>query len=131
MLVKPAKVPSFGARSGGVGSFASWGATSARVMAEAGRAACSAPEASLARSGAVSAARSRSIGHLNLSQPLGSSAARAELALIRVAARKTRTRMSDPIVGRTNSTRLAVRFVRKRDARPGVAPAYGKATLQF
>ena len=33
------------------------------------------PEASLMRSGAVNTARSRSIGHLNLSQPLGSSAA--------------------------------------------------------
>jgi hypothetical protein len=32
-------------------------------------------KAILDRSGAVSAARSRSIGHLNLSQPLGSSAA--------------------------------------------------------
>ena len=34
MLVKPAKVPSFGALSGDVGSFASWGATSPSVMAD-------------------------------------------------------------------------------------------------
>src|SRR5258705_6755498 len=77
-LAKPAKVPSFGARSGGEGSFASLGATSASVIPLAGSAASSVPDINLARSGAVSAARSRSIGHLNLSQPLGSSAARAE-----------------------------------------------------
>ena len=47
------------------------------ITACGGRAAISAPDASLRRSGAVSAARSRSIGHLNLSQPLGSSAPQA------------------------------------------------------
>src|SRR5215475_2598707 len=80
MLAKPANVPSLGARSGGVGSLASAGLRKARITACEGRVAISAPEASLARSGAVSAARSRSIGHLNLSQPLGSSAARAGTA---------------------------------------------------
>jgi len=76
-LAKPAKVPSFGARSGGEGSFASLGATSASVIPLAGSAASSVPDINLARAGEVSAARSRSIGHLNLSQPLGSFAARA------------------------------------------------------
>src|SRR6478736_564447 len=76
-LTKPAKVPSFGERSGGVGSLASAGATKASVTPFPGNAGSSTPEARLVRSGAVSAARSRSIGHLNLSQPLGSSAARA------------------------------------------------------
>src|SRR3954449_4589624 len=77
MPVKPANVPSFGARSGGVGSFASADATSPSAMADDGNAACSLPDAILTPSGAVSAARSRSIDHLNLSQPLGSSAAKA------------------------------------------------------
>jgi hypothetical protein len=40
----------------------------------------SSPDAILGRSGAVSATRSRSIGQLNLSQPLGSSAADAGIA---------------------------------------------------
>src|SRR5262249_41266124 len=56
------------------------GLRKARITACEGRAAISAPEASFARSAAVSAARSRSIGHLNLSQPLGSSAAHAGAA---------------------------------------------------
>src|SRR3984885_15372996 len=79
-LMKPAKVPSFGARSGGVGSLASAGAVRLTVMPVDGTAASSAPEASLTRSGEVSAARSWSIFHLNLSQPLGSSAAHAGTA---------------------------------------------------
>src|SRR3981081_109378 len=79
-LVNPAKLPSFGARSGGVGSLASAGVTKASVIPLDGNAASSLPELNLARSGAVSAARSRSIGHLNLSQPLGSSAAQAGAA---------------------------------------------------
>src|SRR5580692_1472064 len=77
ILVKPAKVPSLGARSGGEGSLASAGVCRPSVIPVDGRAASSPPEATLMRSGAVSAARSCSIGHLNLSQPLGSSAARA------------------------------------------------------
>src|SRR6476469_133269 len=77
MLAKPAKVPSLGARSGGVGNLASAGARKASVTPVDGKTVSSPPDASLARSGAVSAARSRSIGHLNLSQPLGSSAAQA------------------------------------------------------
>src|ERR1700679_2821565 len=76
-FANPAKVPSFGARSGGVGSLASAGASNPSVMPGGGGAASSPPDASLMRSGAVNAARSRSIGHLNLSQPLGSSAAHA------------------------------------------------------
>src|SRR5579871_962413 len=87
-LAKPAKVPSFGARSGGEGNLASAGVISASVTPVAGRALSSAPEASLARSGAVSAARSRSIGHLNLSQPLGSSAAHAGIATSTYATRR-------------------------------------------
>src|SRR5271168_2189082 len=87
-LVNPANVPSFGARSGGVGNLASPGASNASVMPVEGSAASSLPEASLARSGAVSAARSRSIGHLNLSQPLGSSAACAGAAAIMNAIRR-------------------------------------------
>src|ERR1700692_323090 len=71
-LAKPAKVPSFGARSGGEGSFASAGVCKASVIPVDGSAASSPPEASLMRSGAVSAAPSRSMFHLNLSQPLGS-----------------------------------------------------------
>src|ERR1700741_3708425 len=76
-LVKPANVPSFGARSGGDGSLASDGVRNARIMPVEGIAALSVPEASFARSAAVSAVRSWSIFHLNLSQPLGSSAAKA------------------------------------------------------
>src|SRR5581483_4639250 len=76
-LAKPANVPSFGARSGGDGSPASDGVRNARIMPVEGTAASSVPEVSLARSGAVSATRSCSIFHLNLSQPLGSSAAKA------------------------------------------------------
>src|ERR1700746_2861429 len=79
-LMNPAKVPSFGARSGGVGSLASAGVVRLSVMPVDGTAARSAAEASLTRSGAVSAARSWSIFHLNLSQPLGSSAAQAGTA---------------------------------------------------
>src|SRR3954470_5073536 len=93
MLAKPAKVPSLGARSGGVGSLASAGATSASVTPVDGKFASSPPEMSLARSGAVSAARSRSIGHLNLSQPLGSSAAHAGAAPNSISARRA-ARMS-------------------------------------
>src|SRR5258708_13158322 len=74
---KPANVPSFGARSGGEGRAASLGGRNASSIAVGADAAISAPDMSLGRSGAVSAARSRSIGHLNLSQPLGSSAAHA------------------------------------------------------
>src|ERR1700743_3408833 len=77
---KPAIVPSFGARSGGVGNFASAGDTNESVTPLDGIAATLPPEASVIRSGAVSAARSRSIGHLNLSQPLGSSAAQTGAA---------------------------------------------------
>src|SRR5450756_922347 len=71
-LTNPAKVPSFGARSGGEGNLASAGARKASAIPVDGRAASSPPDASLMRSGAVSALRSRSMGHLNLSQPLGS-----------------------------------------------------------
>src|ERR1700736_3094788 len=74
-LANPAIVPSFAARSGGEGNFASAGVTSDSVMPVDGVAATSLPELSLTRSGAVNPARSWSIGHLNLSQPLGSSAA--------------------------------------------------------
>ena len=49
----------------------------ASVIPVDGKAASSPPDASLMRSGAVSAARSCSMCHLNLSQPLGSSAAQA------------------------------------------------------
>src|ERR1700712_202536 len=94
MLVKPAKVPSLGARSGGVGNLASAGATNASVTPVDGKLASSPPEVSLARSGAVSAARSRSIGHLNLSQPLGSSAAHAGAAPNSTRARRKAVRMS-------------------------------------
>src|SRR5437879_1422542 len=94
MLAKPAKVPSLGARSGGVGSLASAGLCRARVSACAGRAASSAPDTSLRRSGAVSAARSRSIPHLNLSQPLGSSAAQAGAAPSSASATRSEMRMS-------------------------------------
>src|SRR6202011_5098008 len=74
-LANPAIVPSFAALSGGEGNFASAGVTSDSVMPVDGIAATSLPELSLTRSGAVNTARSWSIGHLNLSQPLGSSAA--------------------------------------------------------
>src|SRR5581483_8518250 len=79
-LANPAIVPSLGARSGGDGSFASAGDTSDSVTPVDGIAARSPPEASVTRLGAANAARSRSIGHLNLSQPLGSSAAHAGVA---------------------------------------------------
>jgi hypothetical protein len=62
--MKPASVL-FGARSGGIGSSASAGGTSKSVLPLDGIAASSLPEASRSRSRAVSAARSRSIGHLN------------------------------------------------------------------
>ena len=94
MLAKPAKVPSLGARSGGVGSLASAGVASARVTPLDGNAASAPPDVSLARSGAVSAARSRSIGHLNLSQPLGSSAAQAGAAPSNSNAMRKGARMS-------------------------------------
>src|SRR5438270_3237925 len=94
MLAKPANVPSFGARSGGEGSLASPGVVSASVIPVDGSTARSLPEASRARSGAVSAARSRSIGHLNLSQPLGSSAAHAGAARSSSNATRTGARMS-------------------------------------
>src|ERR1700761_8382300 len=92
-LMNPAKVPSFGARSGGVGSLASAGVVRLSVMPVDGTAASSAPEASLTRSGAVSAARSWSIFHLNLSQPLGSSAAQAGTAPSNTNAMKSGARM--------------------------------------
>jgi hypothetical protein len=71
----PEKALAAGLRSGVVGRLAS--ALGRKLMTAAtGSAGFKlAPEAILDRSGAVSAARSRSIGHLNLSQPLGSSAA--------------------------------------------------------
>ena len=47
MLAKPAKVPSLGARSGGVGNLASAGARKASVTPVDGKAASSAPDASL------------------------------------------------------------------------------------
>src|ERR1700753_1850813 len=74
-FANPAIVPSLGARSGGEGNFASAGDTSDSVMPVDGTAATLPPDASVMRSGAVNPARSWSIGHLNLSQPLGSSAA--------------------------------------------------------
>src|SRR6478609_5553260 len=126
MPVKPAKVPSFGARSGGVGSFASAGATSASVMAAGGNAACSLPEASLARPGAVSAARSLWMGHLNLSQPLGSSAARAELAPSESAVRKARMRMWNLIVGHAEDAGLRSGLLKGMRI-PGRPRAYGTA----
>src|SRR6202034_3375861 len=92
-LMKPAKVPSFGARSGGVGSLASAGVVRARIIPLEGTAASSAPEASLTRSGEVSAARSWSIFHLNLSQPLGSSAAQAGTAPSNIKATRSGARM--------------------------------------
>src|ERR1700733_15001509 len=92
-LMKPAKVPSFGARSGGVGSLASAGVVRLSVMPVDGTAASSVPEASLTRSGAVSAARSWSIFHLNLSQPLGSSAAQAGTAPSNTKAMRSGARM--------------------------------------
>src|SRR5882672_9602313 len=94
MLAKPAKVPSLGARSGGIGSLASVGLRRARITACEGRAASSAPDASVRRSGAVSAARSRSIPHLNLSQPLGSSAAQAGAAPSNASVTRSDVRMS-------------------------------------
>src|SRR5487761_1967534 len=95
-LAKPAKVPSFGARSGGKGSLASVGALKASVIPLDGRAASSPPETSLTRSGAVSAERSRSMFHLNLSQPLGSSAARAGTAASSANAIRRGARMMVP-----------------------------------
>src|SRR5581483_2044553 len=80
-LANPAVMPSLGARSGGEGNFASLGATNDSVMPVDGIAATSLPELSLSRSRAVSTARSRSTGHLNLSQPLGSSAAHTRAAV--------------------------------------------------
>jgi hypothetical protein len=61
-----------------------------------GNAASSPPEASLTRSGAVSAARSRSMLHLNLSQPLGSSAALAGAAASKTSAMNKDPRMINP-----------------------------------
>src|SRR4051794_24067420 len=96
-------------------------------MADDGRAACSLPDASLTRSGAVSAARSRSIGHLNLSQPLGSSAARAEVALSESAARTARTRMSRLIVGHARGAGVLSVSLESGMRVPGMPPAYGTA----
>src|SRR5580698_1457397 len=93
-FAKPAKVPSFGARSGGIGNLASAGVCNASVTPVDGGAASSPPEASLMRSGAVSAARSCSIGHLNLSQPLGSSAANAGAVVSRTKAMNKGARIS-------------------------------------
>jgi hypothetical protein len=77
---KPANVAlSFGVRSGGIGKAAlSNGCSSIRV-AVAGICGSSGPNAVFAVA-AVNSARSRSIPHLNLSQPLGSCASAAELA---------------------------------------------------
>src|ERR1700759_3263285 len=93
-VANPAIVPSFGVRSGGEGNFASLGATSDSVMPVAGIAATSLPELSFTRSGAVSTARSWSIFHLNLSQPLGSSAARTGAAAKASSATSNSLRMS-------------------------------------
>src|SRR6476620_6423770 len=79
-VAKPANVPSLGARSGGVGRAATPAVRKPSLMPFDGNAASSPPDTSLIWSGAVNAARSRSIGHLNLSQPLGSSAAHAGAA---------------------------------------------------
>src|SRR5215475_4105543 len=76
-FANPAIVPSLGARSGGEGNFASAGDTSDSVTPVDGIAASSPPDISVTRSGAVSTLRASSIDHLNLSQPLGSSAAHA------------------------------------------------------
>src|ERR1700722_1151512 len=111
-LAKPAKVLSFGARSGGVGSFASAGACKPSVIPVDGRAASSPPEASLMRSGAVSAARSCSIGHLNLSQPLGSSAAKA-----------------GAVASRTNPTSRSARISIHRDHDVGGLHHHGDMAL--
>src|SRR5437764_15268430 len=112
MLAKPANVPSFGARSGGEGSLASADAVSASVIPCDGRAASSAPDASWVRSGAVSAARSRSTGHLNLSQPLGSSAANA-----------------GAVVSSSNTTRTGVRMSIHRDHDVGRLDHDGDVTI--
>src|SRR5436305_12362960 len=93
-VAKPAKVPSFGARSGGTGSLTSPGRVKVSVIPVDGTEGSSAPEASVMRSGAVSAARSRSIPHLNLSQPLGSSAVQAGAAPSSASATRSEVRMS-------------------------------------
>src|SRR3954470_21971164 len=130
MLAKPAKVPSLGARSGGVGNLASAGARKASVTPVDGKAVSSLPDVILARSGAVSAARSRSIGHLNLSQPLGSSAAKAELAPSDSAVRKARMRMWNLIVGHAEDAGLQSGLL-KGMRTPGGPRAYGTAARRF
>ena len=85
-----------GARSGGVGSLASAGATRAIVTPVDGMALSSLPERSFVRSGAVSAARAWSIFHLNLSQPLGSSAAQAEVDASKANTRRAELRIINP-----------------------------------
>src|SRR5262249_39572623 len=87
-------VPSLGARSGGEGNLASAGDTSDNVTPVDGIAASSPPDISVTRSGAVSTARSWSIGHLNLSQPLGSSPAHTGAAAKASNAKARSLRMS-------------------------------------
>ena len=60
------------------------------------RAALTAPDRVKLASGAVSAARSCSIGHLNLSQPLGSSAAHAGAVPSKTKARSRGARIINP-----------------------------------
>src|SRR6267378_3086575 len=92
----PEKVLAAGLRSGGEGSLASTGVLKPSVIPVDGSALSSLPDASLMRSGAISAARSRSIGHLNLSQPLGSSAAHAEAVPSNASAMMRGARMINP-----------------------------------
>src|ERR1700738_4590337 len=77
---KPEKVLAAGMRSGVVGKLASAAGRKLTIAATGSAGFKSSPAEILSRSGAVSAARSGSIGHLNLSQPVGSSAAHAEVA---------------------------------------------------
>src|SRR5258708_3466778 len=94
--VKPEKVLAAGLRSGVVGRLASAARRRLMVAAAGSAGFKSSPDTISSRSGAVSAARSRSIGHLNLSQPLGSSAAEAGIAPSRTNAISKAVRMLSP-----------------------------------
>src|SRR5262249_48514872 len=94
--INPANVLfDFGARSGAIGSFTSADGSSVTVVANGSGHRTRLPEASFGRSLPVSVARSLSSGHLNLSQPAGSSA-KAVVALTHRASIARRGRIDGP-----------------------------------
>ena len=96
-IANPEKVLAAGLRSGVVGRLASAAGRKLTIAATGSAGFKSSLEAILGRSGALRAARSRSIGHLNLSQPLGSSAADAGIAPNKTSAISKGARIISPL----------------------------------